>query len=208
VYVPKYFEEERRELLHKFIGENPFGLLVSQSGGVLEANHLPFEFDPAAGGQGALRAHVARKNAVWQGMSEGQEVLVVFTAAHAYISPNWYPSKHEKHEQVPTWNYRVVHATGRVRVKDDATFVAGVVARLTRRFEQNEATPWRMSDAPREYLDKMLEAIVGIEIDVMRLVGKFKLSQNKDDRDRGSVAATLIRRGDTELGSAMLLDVP
>ncbi|MFO6378866.1 FMN-binding negative transcriptional regulator, partial [Pseudomonas aeruginosa] len=144
------------------------------------------------GAQGTLEAHVARNNPVWSELRDGDEVLVVFRAGDAYISPQWYPSKQEHHRQVPTWNYRVVHAHGRVRIRDDERYVRGLVARLTRTHEATQETPWKMTDGPADYIDEMLRLIVGIEIEITRLVGKFKLSQNKEARDiRGASAALL-----------------
>ena len=130
--------------------------------------------------------------------------MVVFSGAHAYVSPNWYPSKHEFHKQVPTWNYRVVHAHGRVTIRDDERYVLGVVGRLTKTHEAGQPTPWKMADSSREYIDAMLRAIVGIEIEVMRLTGKFKLSQNKEARDIRNAGEMLIAQEQPALGEAML----
>lgn len=203
MYVPSHFEESRLPHLQDFIAEHPLGVLVTQDGNGLDANHLPFELEGQAGGYGLLRAHVARNNPVWQTLAQGAEVLVVFRAEDAYISPNWYPSKHEFHKQVPTWNYSVVHAHGRITVHDDEKYVRGLVARLTRKHEAAQARPWKMGDAPHDYIDTMLQAIVGIEIDITRLVGKFKLSQNREERDRMGAAAALIENGHKVLGQAM-----
>ena len=139
------------------------------------------------------------------GVLTGSAVLVVFRGVEAYISPNWYPSKHEAHRQVPTWNYRVVHVHGRVRVRDDERFVRGVVARLTRRHEARtgDPNPWKMGDAAPEYLDEMLARIVGIEIAIERIVAKCKLSQNKDERDRLAAADALDAHGGAALARAM-----
>jgi transcriptional regulator len=127
----------------------------------------------------------------------------VFRAEDAYISPNWYPSKHEFHKQVPTWNYRVVHAHGRITIHDDERYVRGLVARLTRHHEASQPAPWKMGDAPQDYIDTMLKAIVGIDIDITCLVGKFKMSQNREARDRLGAAEALIAHGDGVLGQAM-----
>jgi len=129
--------------------------------------------------------------------------MVVFRGVEGYISPNWYPSKHENHRQVPTWNYEVVHAHGRLRVRDDADFVRGVVARLTRRHEALEPKPWKMGDSAPEYIDGMLEAIVGIEIAVERFEGKAKLSQNRELRDRLGAVGSLSDRGVQDLAEQM-----
>ncbi len=128
----------------------------------------------------------------------------MFRAGDAYISPTWYPSKHETHRQVPTWNYRVVHAHGRVTIRDDEAFVRRMVAKLTHTHEASQPVPWKMGDAPKDYLDQMVKAIVGIEIGITRLVGKLKLSQNKDVADTRSAGEMLIDRGETRIGEAML----
>jgi transcriptional regulator len=142
---------------------------------------------------------------VWREAAEGQQVLVVFRAADAYISPNWYPSKHEFHRQVPTWNYRVVHVHGTLHIHDDEKFVRGVVARLTRRHEAGtgDPRPWKMADSEPGYIDQMLAAIVGLEVEITKVEGKFKLSQNKQARDRASAADQLRERGKVEVAGAM-----
>lgn len=197
MYLPAHFEENRAEALHALIAAHPFGALVTHGPDGLDANHVPFEFDAAAGEHGTLRAHVARANPVWRDVRTGADVLVIFQGEHGYISPTFYPSKQETHRQVPTWNYLVVHAHGRITVREDEAYVRGVVARLTRKMEAGERAPWKMGDAPRDFIDQMLSAIVGIEIEVMRLVGKAKLSQNKSDADRiGAVMGLRERGGD------------
>lgn len=195
MYVPAHFEENRPEVLHQLISDQPFGTLVTHGPQGLDANHLPFEIEPAEGTHGTLRAHVARANPVWQEVAAQPEALVIFQGPAAYISPNWYPSKHEAHRQVPTFNYIVVHAHGRIVVRDNEAFVRGLVARLTRKMEANEPRPWKMGDAPADYLTQMLGAIVGIEIEVTRLVGKWKLGQNKEAADRRGAADALLANG-------------
>mgnify|MGYP006205705999 CR=1 FL=1 len=136
---------------------------------------------------------------------DGADVLVIFQASEAYISPNWYPSKPEHHRHVPTWNYQVVHAHGRLRVMDDERFVRGLVARLTREHEQRslQEKPWKMGDSAPEFIDGLLQAIVGIEIEVTRLVGKSKLGQNREERDRLGAAAGVAGLGNVEAAEAM-----
>jgi transcriptional regulator len=207
MYVPAHFEENRPEVLHQLISDQPFGTLVTTGPNGLDANHLPFEFAPTEGSHGTLRAHVARANPVWQEVASQPDTLVIFQGPAAYISPNWYPSKHEAHRQVPTYNYMVVHAHGKIVVRDDEAFVRGLVARLTRAMEANEPRPWKMGDAPADYISQMLGAIVGIEIEVTRLVGKWKLGQNKEARDRrGAVDALLAGGGEAQeaVAEAML----
>ena len=205
MYNPSHFQVDDPAALHALIQAHPLGCLVTRSDAGLDANHLPFELLQEEGGPLRLIAHVARANPVWQQVRDSDPVLVIFRAEQAYVSPNWYPSKHETHEQVPTWNYRVVHAHGRVGVRDDEKFVRGVVGRLTRRHEaQNNAqTPWKMNDAPPDYLQRMLGAIVGLEIAVERLEGKFKLSQNKQERDRLGAAQALDELGHPDLARRM-----
>lgn len=203
MYVPTHFAETRPVELHRLIREHPLGMLVTHGPHGLDADHLPFELDASAGSQGRLSAHVARANPLWQRCPTGTLVMVVFRGAEAYISPNWYPSKHEEHRQVPTWNYEVVHAYGTITVRDDERFVRGLVARLTRRHEAAESRPWRMSDSAPEFIDSMLRNIIGIEIGITSLQGKFKLSQNRDVRDRLYAAGTLASRGSEELAQAM-----
>lgn len=204
MYIPAHFDEPRTEVLHTLIKENPFGILFTHGRSGMDANHIPFELKAAEGTCGVLHAHVARANPVWQDVADGDEVLVVFRAGDAYISPSWYPSKHEFHKQVPTWNYRVVHAYGRISIHDDERYVRGVVGRLTRIHEASQPKPWKMTDSPADYIDAMLKAIVGVEIEITRLVGKIKLGQNKDVRDIRGAGAALNEQGENVVGDAML----
>ncbi|HHQ4773408.1 MULTISPECIES: FMN-binding negative transcriptional regulator [Aeromonas] len=203
MYLPPYFATDDPEALHKLMQAHPLGALITHGERGLDANHLPFELDTESGKHGVLRAHVARNNPLWQEARDGDEVLVIFKAADAYISPNWYPSKKAHHQQVPTWNYSVVHAHGRIQIRDDARFVRRLLANLTRHHEAGEPTPWKMADAPRDYLEAKVAAVVGIEIEITGLVGKFKLSQNKEAADRQEAAHALYARGQVEVASDM-----
>ena len=205
MYLPKHYESPGKEAMHRLIAEHPFGALVTSGPDGLDANHIPFEFHADQGEHGHLIAHVARANPVWKEIRDGSDVLVLFGGGEAYISPNWYPSKHEAHKQVPTWNYRVVHVHGRLRIRDDEKFVRGVVARLTRKHEgqTGDARPWKMSDSAPEHIDQLLTMIVGIEVEITRMVGKWKLSQNKEARDRAGAANELRKRGEHEISAAM-----
>jgi len=203
MYIPDDFQEQRIEVLHDLMTQYPFATLFCNGSSGLDANHLPFELDTEIGEFGALRAHVARDNSVWRDMKNGDEVLVVFQAGDAYISPNWYPSKHEHHRQVPTWNYRVVHVYGKVSIHDDERYVRGVVARLTRQHEASQDEPWKMSDAPKDYLESMLKAIVGIEIEIFKIQGKFKLGQNKSEQDILGAVAGLKQSGQQAMAELM-----
>ena len=203
MYLPAHFVEARLEELHRIVREHPLGALVRHTADGWDADHLPFELAAEAGPRGVLRAHVARANPLWQDIPDGAEVLVIFRGAHGYISPSWYPSKQETHRSVPTWNYEVVHARGHMRVIDDMGFVGGLVARLTARFEADEPRPWRMADAPRDYMQQMLQSVVGLEIEITSLSGKRKLSQNRDARDVEGVVTALRERGRRELAAAV-----
>ena len=203
MYVPAHFNEPHKDVLHSLIVQNPFGTLITYGKSGLDANHIPLELAPDEGELGVLHAHVARSNPLWENVVDGDEVLVVFHAGDAYISPTWYPSKHETHRQVPTWNYVVVHAHGRIAIRDDEKYVRGVIARLTRRHEATQPAPWKMGDAPAEYIDTLVKSIVGVQIDITRLVGKSKLSQNKDARDMKGAGEALKARGN-RIGDAML----
>jgi transcriptional regulator len=183
--------------------EYPLGMLVTHGADGLDADHIPMELDASVGPHGTLVGHVARANTLWQRCLTGTPVMVVFRGADAYISPSWYPSKHETHRQVPTWNYQVVHAHGTITVHDDERFVRGVVARLTRNHEANEPKPWKMGDSAPAFIDEMLGKIVGFEITITSLVGKVKLSQNREERDRLGAAQTLDARGEGALAQAM-----
>lgn len=206
MYLPSHFDEAREEELLRTIAAYPFGALVVNGPNGLDANHVPFLIDDASKSPRKLLAHVARANPLWKEAKDGDEALVIFRAGDAYISPNWYPSKHESHRQVPSWNYRVVHVHGKLYIRDNERFVRGVVARLTRTHEGQTGSPrpWKMTDSSREYIDQMLSAIVGIEIEVTRMVGKWKLSQNKEERDRIGAAGELGERGEQAISQAML----
>ena len=208
MYLPPHFAETRPEELHRIIREHPLGMLVTHSGSGLDANHIPFEFDPDTGPQGTLLAHIARANPLWTEFPSGAEVMVVFRGVEGYISPNWYPSKQDTHRQVPTWNYEVVHVHGRLRIVDDEKFIRGVVARLTRQHEATEPRPWKMGDAPKDYMDDMVSKVVGIEVEIVRLEGKRKLSQNRESRDIRNAANELARRDQQALADTMSAAMP
>jgi len=193
MYLPSHFEERRPEVLHELVRTHPLGLLVAQDrAGQLQANTVPFLLDAdPAGGPGILRAHVARANPVWREARSDAESLVVFQGPQAYLSPSLYPSKAEHGKVVPTWNYVMVQARGSLRAIDDAAWVQALVTRLTERHESPRAEPWAVSDAPDDYIATMLRAIVGIEIVLSSLTGKWKVSQNRSAADRAGVARGL-----------------
>ncbi|PXW95203.1 PaiB family negative transcriptional regulator [Sphaerotilus hippei] len=203
MYLPPHFVPIQPDALHRIMRTHPLGALVTSGPEGLDADHIPFEFDARAGPLGRLSAHVARANPLWQRCPTGSAVMVIFRGAQAYVSPGWYPSKHETHRQVPTWNYEVVHAHGRLTVRDDERFVRGLVARLTRHHEAAEPRPWKMGDADPAFIDDLLGRIVGLEIEITSLTGKAKLSQNREARDRLHAADVLAERGQGELAQAM-----
>ena len=204
MYIPPPFEETRPDVLHAVIARHPLGVLVTNGAGGLDANHLVFELDPRQGAHGVLRTHVARANPVWQQIASGDEMLVVFRAADAYISPNWYPTKYETHKEVPTWNYVVVHAHGRAQIRDDVRYLRGLVGHLVKTQEASQPVPWKMADSPQAFIDEELKAIVGIDVEVTRLIGKAKLGQNRELRDVHGAAAGLRAKGPNAIADAML----
>ncbi|TFW06046.1 FMN-binding negative transcriptional regulator [Oxalobacteraceae bacterium OM1] len=195
MYLPSHFEETRHAVLHDLIARHPLGTLVTFDGEALNANHVPFELDADAGEHGTLIAHVARANPVWRQIEAGVEPLVVFQGAQTYVSPGWYPSKAEHGKVVPTYNYMVVHAYGHGRTVEDPVRLRAILTRLTTRHEAGMAKPWRIEDAPEDYIEKMLAAIVGIEIPIRRVVGKWKVSQNRPAADRAGVEQGLLGLG-------------
>ena len=203
MYLPEHFAERDVEELQRLIHAFPLGTIVTQTAKGLDANHIPLEMDARSGACGTLIGHIARANPLSTEFADTAEVLVIFRAHDGYISPSWYPSKHETHRHVPTWNYEVVHAHGKLRIVDDERFLRGVLARLTRRHEAAEPSPWKMGDAPVDYLEQMLKMVVGIEVEISRLEGKRKLGQNRDARDLEGAVRALKDRGRTELASAM-----
>ena len=198
MYIPEHFEERDTTVLHALVRSHPLGTWVTEVDGQLVVNHIPFVIEPSREPFGTLVGHVARKNPVWQTLSSRVESVVVFQGPQAYITPSWYPAKHEHGKVVPTWNYAVVHAHGMPRVIDDPEWLRQHVTELTGVHESERATPWLISDAPTTYIDSMLRAIVGIEIPIARLVGKWKTSQNRSLPDRRGVIVGLNERGDDE----------
>ncbi len=201
--IPPQFALNEPQALHRIIRDHPLGMLVTQPAGALDANHIPFELDPEVGELGALTAHVDRANPVWQHSADGSEVLIVFRGNEGYISPSWYPSKHETHRAVPTWNYQVVHVRGTLMVRDDEKFVRGMVARLTRRHESSESKPWKMGDSAPGFITDMLRKIVGLEISISHLQGMSKLSQNRETRDLQGAIKGLRMKGQVSLADLM-----
>ena len=196
MYLPKQFAETRAEVLRALMRAHPLAALVSQGPSGLAADHLPLILDAERGAHGTLRGHVARANPLWRALGAPGECLAVFQGPQAYVSPNWYPSKHRDGRAVPTWNYAVVHAWGAPRVVEDRDWLRALVGDLTDAHEAFQANPWQVSDAPPDFTERMLEAIVGLEIPISRIEGKWKTSQNRPRADRHGVAAGLEGRGE------------
>jgi transcriptional regulator len=199
MYNPRYFAESRTAVMHALIDAHPLGALVRAGSDGLDADHIPFEIAPASADApfGVLRAHVARANPVCR--EDGAQAMVLFQGPSAYITPDLYEQKIENGKVVPTWDYAVVHAHGKMRTIDDPAWLLALVERLTNRHEAARAQPWKVSDAPRDYIDAMLKAIVGIEIVIERLDGKWKISQNRSEADQARVADGLAAEDQQEL---------
>ena len=200
MYRPAHFAEDRLDVLHGVIRARPLVTLVTSRGGTLDADHVPVLLDATAGASGTLQGHVARANDLWKAVRPGSEALAIFQAEDHYVSPAWYPAKLEHGKVVPTWNYVVVHARGPIRFIDDREWLRALVTRLTDVHEGSRDERWRVTDAPPDYIDAMLRAIVGFEIEMTTLTGKWKMSQNRSPADRAGIAAGLEaeagRRGD------------
>ena len=193
VYLPPHFTETRPAVLIAHIEQHDFGLLVSHGAAGLVASHIPFLVE-RQGEQLHLLGHLARPNLQVEDLRQGGEVLAIFSGPHAYVSPSWYAAG----PSVPTWNYVDVHAYGTLRLIEDEDWLRGLLQRLSDRHEAGSPAPWRMQDLPEPYLQGMLKGIIGLDIAVSRLEGKYKLSQNRPAVDRPRIVAALERRGDPD----------
>ena len=206
MYQPPHFEERRPEVLHDLIRSHPLGLLITQQPGGIATDPVPFLLDADRGPHGTLRCHVARANPLWREARADADSVVVFQGPQAYVSPGWYATKVQTGKVVPTWNYVIVQARGRLKVVDDAAWLRRLVGELTARHEAPQAAPWQVEDAPADYVDALLKAIVGIEIELVGLVGKWKVSQNRPAADRDGVVQGLMAQGSDE-AAAMAREV-
>ena len=188
MYCPTLFREDRLEVQHAFIRSHPLGLLISHGATGLVANLLPFVLKTGDSERGVLQAHMARANPQWREL-DGQAVLVVFRGADAYVSPSLYATKKETGKVVPTWNYAMVQVRGHARLPDQSDWLTGQLNTLTSAREATRAQPWSVADAPRDYIEAQKRAIVGIEIEIGQLEGKWKVSQNQPEANRRSVVA-------------------
>ncbi|MFL6875853.1 FMN-binding negative transcriptional regulator [Pseudomonas marginalis] len=196
MYTPRAFALDDLPEIQQLIQHTRLAQLVTFGEQGLQASHLPLLLNPDEGPNGTLYGHLAKANRQWQDLQDGSEALVIFAGAEAYVSPGFYPAKAEHGKVVPTWNYIAVHAYGKAEVFTDAERLLGVVSALTDRHEGNRAQPWKVSDAPADYIDGMLKAIVGFSLPIERLIGKRKLSQNRSAADIAGVRDGLAASAD------------
>jgi transcriptional regulator len=189
MYLPKHFAEERPGVLHGLIKECGLATLVTVKEGLPYASHLPFILMPDPLPNGRLTGHLARANPQVQGLRAGEPALAIFQGPDAYVSPNYYPSKKVAGKAVPSWNYVAIHVYGELRLIEDPAGLEDILTRLTDQHEAKRPHPWKVADAPRDYLETMMKNIVGLELRITRLEGKWKLSQNKTPEDRAGVIA-------------------
>lgn len=198
MYISSQFEQPDIQVMHELIRNRPLATLVTLGANGIDANHIPLHLAPTPEPFGVLRGHIARANPLWRDLAADVETLAIFHGPDAYISPSWYATKQETGKVVPTWNYAVVHAYGTLRIIDDAAWVRAQLEALT---QQNEAAfpePWAVSDAPEEFTGKLIEAVVGVEMVITRLIGKWKVSQNQPPQNQRSVIQGLNARGEIE----------
>lgn len=210
MYTPNHFSETNLETMFQLIKTYPLGALITIEVDGINANHIPFEIiAPNEDAPfGTLRCHVARANPVWKNLNPQHEALVIFQGPQAYITPAWYEEKKRSGKVVPTYNFVVVHAHGKIRVMDDSRWLQHHLESMVDQHEGKQATPWKMSDAPDDYIQKMMNAIVGIEIPLTKLHGKWKLSQNRPEQDRINIAEGLrLNQDQATLAMANMVDV-
>jgi transcriptional regulator len=198
MYIPRANEERRVPVLHLLMRAEPLAALVTLSSSGLVASHIPMVLEEDGSPLGVLRGHVSRANSQWRDLEASVEALAIFSGPHHYISPTWYPGKAEHGKEVPTWNYVVVHAYGSLKVMDDKSWMRAHLERLTNENEAETALPWKVSDAPEEFIETMMNGIVGLELPIGRLEGKWKVSQNRTMRDREGVLEGLSKQGTPE----------
>lgn len=202
MHIPSKFKEANLDILHKFIQEYPLGTLIVSAKNALDADHIPFYLQKREHEPVILQSHIAKANPLWKRVADGQEVLLIFHGPNAYISPNYYPSKKETGQAVPTWNYSVVHVRGRVFFKHENDWILQFLNDISDFQELSQNTPWSVSDAPAEFTENMINAVVGLEVVIDDMVGNFKLSQNKTASDYSGVVNGL---ADSEHSSNILV---
>lgn len=206
MYQPPHFREDNLNVQHALIREHPLGLLITSGPSGLIANSVPFHLDSDASEKGTLRLHLAKANAQWRDIRDGASILAVFQGANSYVTPSWYETKRETGKVVPTWNYAIVQARGQASVVEDADWLLAQIKAITGEHENAREKPWAVADAPAEFIRSQLKGIIGIEIEITEIEGKWKVSQNRPTADREGVAeglasmpdqdemATLVRR--------------
>jgi transcriptional regulator len=206
MYIPQQFAESRPEVLHELMQSHPLSTFVVFARTELLANHIPLLLDSTRGQYGTLRGHVARSNPVWRHFGSTPEALAIFQGPHSYVTPSWYAAKQADGKVVPTWNYAVVHAYGQPTAVEEPDWLRAHVTQLTSAHESQRAEPWHVADAPRDYVEQMLKGIVGIEMTITRIQGKWKVSQNRQVADRRGVVAGLRARatGQSEAMAALV----
>lgn len=190
MYQPPHFRVDDRAALLDVIRANPLAMLITAGGRGLIANPIPFVITGEPGEE-RLRAHLARPNEQWREIADGAEPLIVFQSVEHYVSPSWYDTKRQTHKVVPTWNYVIVQVRGPARVDESAAYLADQIDQLTAEHERKRAEPWRVADAPPEFIAAQMRGIVGVEVEIREITGKFKLSQNRNEADQQGVIAGL-----------------
>ncbi|MFL4998322.1 MAG: FMN-binding negative transcriptional regulator [Microvirga sp.] len=207
MYQPPHFREDDLAVQHALIKAHPLGLLVTFGSDGLEANPIPFVLEASASSLGTLKAHLSRANPQWRNFDPAQEALVVFQGPETYITPSWYAAKREHGKVVPTWNYAIVQARGRLTIRDDPDWLRQQITAMTAMQEGPRPEPWNVSDAPAPFVAAQLKGIVGIEIEITRIEGKWKVSQNRPEADRLGVSAGLrLSQDDASHQMAELVD--
>ena len=190
MYIPRAYKEDRLPVLHKFMDDQPFASLITMGTSGLFASHIPMVLEQN-GSMGRLKGHISRANTQWRDYTPSVEALAIFSGPHHYITPSWYPEKQETGKVVPTWNYAVVHAYGHLKVIEDAEWLMAHLTKLTGIHEADSPVPWKVGDAPADYVASLVKGIVGLEMVIERLEGKWKVSQNRSEQDRSGVATGL-----------------
>jgi len=198
MYIPKANEEKRVPVMHELIASQPFGSLVTLGAAGLFASHIPMILERDGAEFGTLKTHISRANTQWRDLNPSIDALAIFAGHHHYISASWYPGTKEDGKEVPTWNYVVVHAYGPLKAIEDPRWLRAHLEKLTDAHEAGSAAPWKVSDAPEDYLRQQTKGIVGLEMPIRRLEGKWKVSQNRDERDRKAVTEGLAKLNTSE----------
>lgn len=197
MYQP-LFKEERLDVMHELMQSQPLATLVSCVAGKLAADHLPFVLHPELSEKGVLRAHIHKGNPLWRNREDLQDAFAIFQGPQSYVTPSWYPSKQDHGKTVPTWNYAVVHVRGQMRFVEDGAWLLEHLTELTNTQESDREEPWKVTDAPEDYINRLVRGIVGVELKIESLEGTWKASQNRDERDRLGVEQGLLNENNDD----------